>query len=98
MDGVELFHAATEGNWPGRLVVAVPPTQPGDDPRSPCETSRLMAVLLSLGAAFRCWPQRSERVDFWLAERSTLACGRRRRGPASVGYRCRPPWSLRRRA
>src|SRR5271163_530769 len=42
VDRVELFHAPPEGNRPGRLIIAVPPSQARDDPASPREAANRM--------------------------------------------------------
>jgi hypothetical protein len=55
MDSVELLHAAAKGDRSRWLVVAIPATQTGDDPRRPCQAERRMfsGAVNTLAAAIR---------------------------------------------
>src|ERR1700722_1105707 len=60
VDCVELFHAASHGDWPRRLVVAVPTAQASDDPACPGKAFARMGILLPVGLALE---RRDERLD-----------------------------------
>jgi hypothetical protein len=68
VDGVELFHAALLGDWPRRLVVAVPTAQASDDPACPGSASAWVGVLLPAGLALERRDERLDGVDFRLGE------------------------------
>jgi hypothetical protein len=68
VDGVELFHAASHGDWPRRLIVAVPPAQASDDPACPGKASARVGVFLPVGLALERWDERLDGVDFRLGE------------------------------
>ena len=68
MDQVELLHAASHGDRPGRLVVAVSAAQPGDDPSRPGQARDRVRVLLPHGRAFKRRAEQVKRLDLRLAE------------------------------
>src|ERR1700721_1023315 len=69
MDGIELLHAAPEGDRPWRLVIAIPTAQAGDDPTRPGQAADRVRVLLPLGAAFERRDKRLDRDHLWLGKR-----------------------------
>src|SRR5258708_33729434 len=52
IDCIELLEAASNGDWPWRLAIAVPTAEARDDPGGPCEAAGGMGVLLAQGFAF----------------------------------------------
>ena len=68
VDCVELFHAAPHGGGTRGLIVAVPSSQPGDDPGCRGEAGKLMRIALALGVAFEIWAEDSKGFDFLCAE------------------------------
>ena len=68
VDRVELLHAPSHGDRAWRLVVAVPATQPGDDPSCPSEACDRVEVLLPFCLAFKRRAERFERFDLRLGE------------------------------
>src|SRR4051812_9117337 len=48
----EFGPAGSHGFWAGRLVVAIPPAETGDDPGEPGKRAWRMWILLALGSAF----------------------------------------------
>ena len=68
MDCVELFHATSHGDGTRGFIVAVPSSQPGDDPACRREAREQMRVALALCVAFETWSEGGEGFDFRSAE------------------------------
>src|SRR5208283_1766083 len=68
MDCVELFHATSHGDGTRGFIVAVPSSQPGDDPACRREAREQMRVALALCVAFETWAEGGEGFDFRSAE------------------------------
>ena len=60
MNCMELLHSPPEGDRPWGLMVAVPPSEAGDDPTGPGEASNRVRVLPPFSVSFR---RRDERFD-----------------------------------
>src|SRR5208283_311401 len=73
MDCVELFHATSHGDGTRGFIVAVPSSQPGDDPACRREAREQMRVALALCVAFETWAEGGESFDFRSAEHG--GCG-----------------------
>src|SRR5882724_2109258 len=68
IDCREFFEAASIGDWPWRLSVAVPSAEACHDPGSPGEAVGWMGVLLALGFAFEGGAECGEGLDLGLGE------------------------------
>src|SRR5271165_6234194 len=73
MDCVELFHATSHGDGTRGFIVAVPSSQPGDDPACRREAREQMRIALALCVAFETWAESGEGFDFRSAEHG--GCG-----------------------
>src|SRR5271166_6523268 len=60
MDCVELFHATSHGDGTRGFIVAVPSSQPGDDPACRREAREQMRIALALCVAFETWAEGGE--------------------------------------
>src|SRR5258708_5378154 len=63
IDCIELLEAASNGDWPWRLAIAVPTAEARDDPGGPCEAAGGMGVLLAQSFAFEGGAKGGEGLD-----------------------------------
>ncbi len=68
MNCLELFHTAPESYWPRAFIVAVPTTEPSDDPACPGKASSRMRVLLASRLSFQRRDERFEGFNLGLRE------------------------------